>query len=206
MAERTGATRDRLIDAALELFAERGYRGTTVGDIEEAAGLSPRSGALYKHFDNKRALLEAALDRHTHDVASINGVMDLFPLGDLRSELTLLGRWLLQELTDERDVTRLIEKEGDQFPEIVARMRDEVVQAGYRQASDYASARLVHDDDTGLDPDAVAAIAVGAVINYRRTQWTFGTPPADVDEERFLETWVELLVRAVKGAPTTPEP
>lgn len=202
MAKRAGATRDRLIEAALELFAERGYRGTTVGDIEEAAGLSPRSGALYKHFDNKRALLEAALDRHSHDVASINGVMDLFPLGDLRAELTLLGRWLLQELTDERDVTRLIEKEGDQFPEIVARMRDEVVQAGYRLASGYASARLVHDD-AGLDSDAVAAIAVGAIINYRRTQWTFGTPPADVDEERFLETWVELFVRAVTSAPGT---
>jgi len=36
--------------AAIELFAERGFDGTSVGEIERAAGLAPRSGALYQHF------------------------------------------------------------------------------------------------------------------------------------------------------------
>ena len=46
-------TRERIITEAMRLFAERGYRGTTVGDIEQAAGLSPRAGGLYKHFASK---------------------------------------------------------------------------------------------------------------------------------------------------------
>lgn len=192
---RTGSTRDRLIDAALHLFAERGFRGTTVGEIEEAAGLAPRSGALYKHFANKHAVLEAALERHIQEVRTIAGVMDLLPLGDLRSELTLLGRWLLQELEGEREVTRLIEKEGEQFPELVARMREEVVQTGYEQAAEYARRRLTGADGD-LDPEAVAAVAVGAMINYRRMQWTLGEAPGKVDEERFLDTWVDVLMRA----------
>lgn len=191
---RTGSTRDRLIDAALHLFAERGFRGTTVGDIEQAAGLAPRSGALHKHFTNKHAVLEAALECHIHEVRTIAGVMDLLPLGDLRSEVTLLGRWLLQELEGEREVTRLIEKEGEQFPELVARMRKEVVQVGYEQAAEYARRRLTGSDGD-LDPDAVAAVAVGAMVNYRRMQWTFGETPGEVDEEGFLDTWVEILMR-----------
>ena len=36
-ANREGATRDRLLAAAMRLFAERGYGRTTMGDIEEAA-------------------------------------------------------------------------------------------------------------------------------------------------------------------------
>jgi AcrR family transcriptional regulator len=35
-------TRERILDAAMSLFGERGYRGTTVGAIEQAAGLGLR--------------------------------------------------------------------------------------------------------------------------------------------------------------------
>ena len=56
MTTATAPTRDRLLDAAVELFAERGYTETTVGDIEEAAGLVPRAGAMYKHFASKDEL------------------------------------------------------------------------------------------------------------------------------------------------------
>jgi AcrR family transcriptional regulator len=47
-------TRERIVTEAMRLFAERGYRGTTVWDIEEAAGLAPRAGGLYKHFRSKQ--------------------------------------------------------------------------------------------------------------------------------------------------------
>ena len=50
-------TRERIITEAMRLFAERGYRGTTVGDIEQAAGLAPRAGGLYKHFASKDEVL-----------------------------------------------------------------------------------------------------------------------------------------------------
>lgn len=190
---RPRSTSDRLLDVALRLFAERGFRGTTVGDIEEAAGLAPRSGALYKHFESKQALLEAALERHVHEVQTIGDVLDLLPLADLRSELTLLGRWILNELNDERDVTRLIEKEGEQFPELVARMRDHVVQASYEQAEQYARERLLPEDG-GIAPRVLAAIGIGALVNYRRTQWTFGQAPGGVSEDEFLDGWVELFL------------
>ncbi|HEX2436247.1 MAG TPA: helix-turn-helix domain-containing protein, partial [Solirubrobacterales bacterium] len=60
----TGSTSERILDAAMQLFAERGYRGTSVGEIERAAGLAPRSGALYKHFEGKEDVLERAIERH----------------------------------------------------------------------------------------------------------------------------------------------
>ena len=57
------STRERILTASLRLFAERGYRGTTIADIEEAAGLSPGSGGLYAHFHSKHELLAAAIGR-----------------------------------------------------------------------------------------------------------------------------------------------
>lgn len=55
-------TRERLLAAAADVFAERGYDGTRVADIARAAGVS--NGALYAHFDSKAELLVAALRAH----------------------------------------------------------------------------------------------------------------------------------------------
>src|SRR5690348_7783062 len=61
-SDRTGRqpTKQRLLEAGVRLFAANGFRETTVGEIEAAAGLEPRRGALYRHFESKEALLDAA--------------------------------------------------------------------------------------------------------------------------------------------------
>jgi AcrR family transcriptional regulator len=55
-------TRERLLRAAADVFAERGYDGTRVADIATAAGVS--NGALYAHFTSKADLLAGALRAH----------------------------------------------------------------------------------------------------------------------------------------------
>ena len=50
-------TREKLLDAAIELFSSKGYEATSVADIQLACGLTAGSGALYKHFPSKHALL-----------------------------------------------------------------------------------------------------------------------------------------------------
>ncbi|EOD65755.1 TetR/AcrR family transcriptional regulator [Amycolatopsis vancoresmycina] len=50
-------TRERLLDAALELFGERGYDSVTVAEIAERAGLTKRT--FFRHFTDKREVLFA---------------------------------------------------------------------------------------------------------------------------------------------------
>lgn len=54
------ATRSALLDAATELFAARGYPGTSLEDVASAARVT--RGAVYHHFAGKQALFEAVLD------------------------------------------------------------------------------------------------------------------------------------------------
>ncbi len=54
-------TRDRILDHAEELFAERGYRGTSLAEIADLTGI--RGPSLFSHFKNKRALYEAVVER-----------------------------------------------------------------------------------------------------------------------------------------------
>ncbi len=56
-----GDTKERILQVALDLFARRGYEAVSVGDIAGALGLT--KGALYRHFESKRAIFEAILAR-----------------------------------------------------------------------------------------------------------------------------------------------
>ena len=58
--ERSERSRRQLLDAALHLFAHRGYRATTVRDIADAAKVS--TGNVYHHFPDKETIFRTLLD------------------------------------------------------------------------------------------------------------------------------------------------
>lgn len=55
------STAERILDAAEDLFAQKGYSATSLGDVADRVGI--RSPSLYNHFRNKEALYEAVLER-----------------------------------------------------------------------------------------------------------------------------------------------
>lgn len=56
-----GDTKERILEAALELFAQRGYLGTSMRDI--AGQLKITKGALYKHYASKQEILDSIVER-----------------------------------------------------------------------------------------------------------------------------------------------
>lgn len=67
----------KILQAALELFATRGYSSTTVDAIAEVAGVS--TGLLYYHFENKPALLQAIFEQSLSDVHATFAAADREP-------------------------------------------------------------------------------------------------------------------------------
>ena len=63
-------TRQQIIDAAVSLFAERGYHATTIADIAEAAEVAPRT--FFSYFPSKEAVVFHNVDR---DMASLAEVL-----------------------------------------------------------------------------------------------------------------------------------
>jgi len=84
-------TRERILDSAEHLFAEKGLAGTAVRDI--AAGVGLNAASLYNHFDGKEGLYEAVLER------------GLRPILELVSEL--VGEDATAD-TDERALDRVV--------------------------------------------------------------------------------------------------
>jgi AcrR family transcriptional regulator len=191
----TASTSERILDAAMRLFAERGYEGTTVGEIERAAGLAPRSGALYQHFENKQDVLERAIERHLGAIDDLGSALEMLPLGDLRAELTLMARWNLASLDRRAALTQFIYREGDRLPpKLRNKLYDRLVERPYSQVVSWLRGRVEVDSDAEPDLHALALIMIEPMSSYRSLQQLFDRVPGAVDDERFIDTWVDVCL------------
>ena len=98
-------TRDRVLDAATALFAERGFPAVTMRAIGAAAGLD--NSSLYRHFPNKSALARAVLDRAMEQLAA-EVVPSAIGAEPTRDDLTRLVVRAALHLWDHPTTARLI--------------------------------------------------------------------------------------------------
>jgi AcrR family transcriptional regulator len=82
-------TREAILEAALRLFADKGYFGTSLRDVASAVGV--RESALYNYFKSKEALFEALILAHRQDKDERLAEFAAAPIAD--------GRALLERLT-----------------------------------------------------------------------------------------------------------
>ena len=83
-------TKQRILAAALDMFAERGYAATNVRELAASLGLA--KSALYKHFESKEAILDALLEQLTAYYATRFGSdVNMPPTPATMDELRELG-------------------------------------------------------------------------------------------------------------------
>lgn len=192
------STPDRLMDAAMKLFAQHGFNATSVGAIEKEAGMAPRSGALYQHFKGKQQLLEAAVDRELAAMDELAQAIAMFPLGDLRAEVTMLARWNLNSLERRAELTRFVRREAHLLPKrLRTKLYDRLVARPYAEIVAWLSARF---QEAGIDPpdlDVLTLILIESMGAYRELNRVFGQVPAAIDDDRFIAAWVDTALAVV---------
>jgi AcrR family transcriptional regulator len=193
------ATRQRIAEEALRLFAEKGYAGTSVADIERAAGLKPGAGGLYAHFDSKRDVLAAAVESAVAVADGAYALHGALPLDDLRSELTVIVRGSLQLFEATGDWIRVRLREAQRFPELFAGNADLSARA-YRYLSGWLRAKAADGVLVDHDCDATAQVLFGAISSYWQRESLHGRQRGGVSRERFIAAWVDLAERLAAPA------
>jgi AcrR family transcriptional regulator len=182
--------RERLVQEATRLFAERGYAATSVADIQLACGLTGGSGALYKHFPSKRALLDAVVRQHLDGVTQ--GALDITadPPDDARAFLSLIGSSVLDAIERDRDLLRIIFRDLDAFPELLEEIWQGILNNLYRRLSGW----IEHEHSAGRvnadDPEATASVLLASLTYYQILDSLIGRVPGGIERRRFLNAWV----------------
>jgi len=191
-------TRDRLLTEAMRLFGEQGYQATSITQIEAAAGLAPGSGALYHHFKSKEALLEAGIDRQLDRRRAMHDIRTLFAgLGDLRIELTMLGRYVLTVLDEE---TQLLQIAARTPADQSARLNNAyaaLIDSLYAEVADWIKGWAPKIGNQ--DAKAIAAVGVDALLGKRATNAVFRVSATDMQDEHYFAEWTAMLAGHVEA-------
>ncbi|HET6873763.1 MAG TPA: TetR/AcrR family transcriptional regulator [Acidimicrobiales bacterium] len=190
------STRERIVEEAMRLFAERGFKGTSISEIEAAAGLAPGSGGLYHHFDSKDAVLAAGVARHLSRLDALREIRRVFSgLGDLPIALTLTARYYLAELDSQTELLRLLASEARRRPDLLREAAEHLVASTFSSFAEWLAAET---DRSPADCEAVARLALGALLSSRLTVDVFGCAMEPVDDEQLIGTWTKMVLAAVE--------
>lgn len=103
--------RRQILDAALTVFAERGYHGTAVSDLVEAAGVA--RGTFYLYFDAKETIFRELLDDLLATLrTSVRGVDVTGARGSMEEQLVAIVAGILRTTESNRPLTRIIFREA----------------------------------------------------------------------------------------------
>ena len=185
--------RSQLTREAARLFAEKGYHGTSIGDLAQAMGV--QKGSLYAHIKSKQDLLyETMRDGANAFHAALDAIPDDIPPTE-KIRLALRGH--LRVVAEQLDVATVFVREwryleGERRDEILAERRryEDRIRGLFREGRELGGLR------TDLD-DATAALLSLSAANWA---YTWLQPGRDTDE--LADRFYMLLVDGMRGYAT----
>jgi AcrR family transcriptional regulator len=187
---RSEATRNKIIDAAVDLFSERGYSATGLGDIIERVQMT--KGALYYHFDSKESLASAIVEEGATTL--LNAFLSACRPSSPALENMVHGLFVVSDLFANDKVARAgvhLLRTFAEFNEVPSHTYDGWLQAMAAQARQASAEGDLRGD---LDPEVVSDVIIGAMLGAELiSNATSGG--ADLIP-RVVRTW-EILLPAI---------
>jgi TetR/AcrR family transcriptional regulator, fatty acid metabolism regulator protein len=185
--------RRQLLDAAVRVFARKGFHASRVGDIAEEAGVA--HGLLYHYFTSKDEVLEAVFhDNWSLLLARIASVEETDePAAD---QLRHIAAIVLRTWLHLPDVVRVVIREFGRSPELAERIGD------LAQPIDSIARVIERGIERGefkqVDPRVAATVVYGS-IDELLTAWVLDRLPADEEDVAAAEqTLVEVSLRGLE--------
>ncbi len=192
-------TCEAILEAACRLFPERGFSGTSVSDLAEAAGVN--KSLIYHHYGSKEGLWRAVLEHYFMQWAPAWELLGPEDDGDLAG-LTELARGeegFFRHLMEHPLLVRLMawqNLEGDPLMKPSERVVLERVAGRMRRLQESGALR------SGLDVKVIPIAVVSLFTQWfmtreRYREWLCGDDPDPNIDERFLEGIMDLILRGM---------
>jgi AcrR family transcriptional regulator len=197
MARPKVASKETILDAALAVFRERGYEGTTIPAIAERAGIA--QGTVYNYFPSKEKLMFACARAGGTPGAIFTGLRDdigVRPVEELLEEAAVgVARfWDLRLPAVLMRAARPLaaDRPGVEFP-----------RRALEAVRDYFAAEARAGRIRTGDPETLAWGFLGGLFYHAFFDRVYGRPPSfRLDRERFARSWA----RRFAGSVATPKP
>lgn len=187
-----------ILEAALELFVQRGFAGARLEDIAHRANCT--KGTVFLYYAGKAELFKAAvrhamvpaLEAAEHTIGDHHGSRR-----DLLAEL-LERRWTLMVETPLSGLTKLMYSEAAEFPDLARFYHEEVTVRSLGVFERVLAEGVARGEFRPLDPRIVASLALAPIMAVGMWRHSFGlTVPASVDFKALSETAIDQFLRGI---------
>ncbi|MDL1899945.1 TetR/AcrR family transcriptional regulator [Anaerolineae bacterium CFX9] len=183
-------TRSRILDAALDVFSQKGYHDTSVDEIVEQSGTS--KGSVYFHFPNKQKLFLALVDKFANLLERrVTENIAQEAVGIRRVDIAL--RTVLDTFGKYRPLARILLVQAVGLGQLFEEKRMQVHRRFAALIRQYLDEAVAQGDIAPVDTEVVSLAWMGA-INEVVIQWVYSGEP---DSDRILATLRPMLLKSV---------
>ncbi len=194
---RKEARPSEILDAALDVFAEKGFAAARLDEIAARAGVS--KGTLYLYFASKEELLKAVVQTDIVGmIAEGRAMIEQFEgPTDALLEAFMQRWWELQGETKSSAIMKIITSEAQNFPEVARFYASEVIEPAHAMLESLLRRGVARGDFAPIEhyADVVHAMVSGVMFLMN---WKHSLAPCVGDEHieprRFIQTFARLLI------------
>jgi AcrR family transcriptional regulator len=188
---RAEETRQRILQAAAQVFAEAGYVRATTRALADAAGVNEVT--LFRHFGNKQNLFAAVIEQFGGP--AVTTALEAQLTGDYHQDLLTIGAHLLQLLLERKDALRLMLCEAAHFPEVQA-----VIVQNPRQirlvVAEYLRQQIEQGRVRPLHPEVMAQAFMGMFFSHAIAAGLLDDSiDPELSNQDLLAQFVDIFVR-----------
>ncbi|MDN5331081.1 MAG: hypothetical protein PWP45_306 [Tepidanaerobacteraceae bacterium] len=197
-AEKLTEKRKRqILEAAIEVFAEKGYNGAKTKEIAERAGVS--EGTVFKYFKTKKDILLSLLNTSTIDALN-QMVLEAESEGkDLQEVLELLLRKYATFVKDNFELMKLIFYESQFHKDLRRGLLQKVYKKILRLFEDLISQKIKKGEFRQIDPKVAVRAFIGMVM--ATLLWVKMMSPEEgniVDEEKLIHQFIDIFFNGIR--------
>jgi len=188
--------RAAIMETAVCLFAERGFRGTTTRALAEACGVT--EPVLYEHFKSKRDLYTAIVEAESHKGWE-RGAALLDPLVASRNDrafFATLAQIIVGKYTENQAYARLLLFAALEDPEL-GRLFYESQQSARETIAAYIASRIHDGVFRAVNPKVAARVFIGSLVYHGQLRMLYRDDFLPPTVSEVVESMVDIFLHGV---------
>jgi AcrR family transcriptional regulator len=182
----------------MQLFAEKGFRGTTTREIARQLGIS--EALMFKYFPSKEALYRAIIQKRTDGSEEMLFPREAVEAKDDRQVFRSIASYLISKNTEDPTFMRLIQYSALEGHELSRIFFETHALERTKDLSKYIRQRIKEKAFRKVPPLLVARAFIGMIIQYVQSQELYGFKNhLHFSQKKVVDTFVETFLNGLSG-------
>jgi TetR/AcrR family fatty acid metabolism transcriptional regulator len=188
--------REKILDAAINVFSEKSFDRANVADIAQSAGMG--KGTVYLYFKSKRDIFRAIIAERT----MLPKISALVAAADAPLEATLarIAEEYIRSWTEHLPAVRLVLTDAHQFPQQASQVYQGIILPGTEMLAEFLTAQAKAGRIRKLEnPQLTARAFIGMLLVYVLTEEMLTGKRTSLKPELWVKEVVHLFLDGIKG-------